>query len=180
MRMKSPLAALIMAAALLVPPVARASDQPAWSVSLLGGYSQFSDKLFYPSDSLADAPVAGFRFGRAFGNWWTLEGTASYASTHGLKRNGVDGPDVVLLNGSGSLVAQITPPNQLRALYLSGGFGYNPYKSDKGKDDVHYGVLEGAGGWKKWFNSGVGPRLEACKIFNMPKKKFTNAHKCHH
>src|SRR5260221_691105 len=123
MRMKSPLAALIMAAALLVPPVARASDQPAWSVSLLGGYSQFSDKLFYPSDSLADAPVAGFRFGRAFGNWWTLEGTASYASTHGLKRNGVDGPDVVLLNGSGSLVAQITPPNQLGALYLSGGFG---------------------------------------------------------
>ncbi|HEY6194594.1 MAG TPA: OmpA family protein [Candidatus Eisenbacteria bacterium] len=177
MRMKSPLAALFMAAALLAPAATRASDQPAWSVSLLGGYSQFSDKFFYPSDSLADAPVAGFRFGRAFGNWWTLEGTASAGSTHGLKRGGGDGPDVVLLNGSGSLVAQITPPNQLGALYLSGGFGYNRYKSDKVKDDVHYGVLEGAVGWKKWFNSGVGLRLEARNLLNMPNKKFTNADK---
>src|SRR5712671_6085527 len=66
MRMKSPLAALFMAAALLVPCAARASDQPAWSVSLLGGYEQYSHKLFYPSDSLANAPVAGLRFGRAF------------------------------------------------------------------------------------------------------------------
>ena len=43
MRFKSSLAALFMAASLLNPAPARSFDQPAWSVSLLGGYAQYAN-----------------------------------------------------------------------------------------------------------------------------------------
>src|SRR5258707_5963013 len=121
-------------------------DSPSWSLSLLGGYAQYSDKFFYPGDSLADAPVAGLRFARSFGEYWWLEGTGSAGKTHGLRRNGTDGVDVNVLNASINAVAQITPPNRFGSVYLSGGFGYNQYKAD-GFNDLHFGVLEGAVGW---------------------------------
>ena len=177
MRFKSSLAALFMAASLLNPAPARSSDQPAWSVSLLGGYAQYANKLRYPSDSLADAPVAGVRIGRGFGEYWTFEGTGSAGKTHGVKRNGSDGPDVTVLNASASLVAQLSPANKFGSLYLSGGFGYNQYKSDAAPDNLHFGVLEAAVGWKKWLNSGLALRLEARNLLNLPEKNYGSANK---
>src|SRR5262249_55416039 len=61
-------------------------DSPGWSLSLLGGYAQYSDRFFYPGDSLADAPVAGLRFARSFGEYWWLEAAGSYGKTHGMRR----------------------------------------------------------------------------------------------
>ena len=175
MRTKYSLAALIMAAALFAPGPARASDLPSWSVSLLGGYEQYSNKMFYPADSLADAPVAGLRIGCTFGEYWTLEAAGSYGSTHGVKRNGSDGPDVTVINASANLVGQLTPGNRYGSVYLSGGFGYNQYDAKSAPDNLHFGVLEAALGWKKWLNSGVGFQLEARNLLNLPQKNLGTA-----
>ena len=178
MRLKSSIAAMFMAAILFSPtPTRAAADQPGWTVSLLGGYAQYSDKLRYPVDSLADAPVFGFRIARALGDYWLIEGTSSYASTHGLQRNGSNGADVTVLNGSGSLVAQMSPSSQYGSLYLSGGFGYNYYNATSASDNLHFGVVEAAVGWKKWLNSGVGLRVEARNLLNMPHDHFVDANK---
>jgi OOP family OmpA-OmpF porin len=181
MRWKSSYAAVLMAAVLFSPAPTRAaaakpaSSQPGWTVSVLGGYVQYSDKFKYPSDSLADAPVYGLRFARAFGDFWMLEATGSYATTHGLQRNGVNGPDVTVLNGSGSIVAQLSPNSKYGTPYLSGGFGYNQYDSNSAPDNVHYGVLEVGVGWKMWINPTFGLRFEARNLLNLPKDNLGSA-----
>jgi len=181
MRFRPSLAAVIVVASLIPTAPARAAqssyDVPAWSVGLLGGYAQYANRFRYPADSLADAPVYGLRISRTFGEYWTLEAAGAYGTTHGLKRNGKGGPDVTVLNGSGSLLAQITPPNRFGSIYLGGGFGYNRYKSDTVKDDVHFGVLEAAVGWKKSWTDVLGVRLEARNLLNLPKKNYGEANK---
>ena len=157
-------------------PAPRMHDSPAWSVSVLGGYAQYANRLRYPSDSLADAPVAGLRIGRSFGEYWWLEGAGSAGKTHELRPNGSNGADVTVLNASINAMAQITPTNRFGSLYLSGGFGYNRYKADA-FDNLHYGVLEAAGGWRKSWSDRVGLRLEARNLLNLPNKNYANANK---
>ena len=146
-------------------------------MSLLGGYAQYSDKLRYPSDSLADAPVGGVRFSKSFGEYWSLEVSGSYAKTHELQRGGGNGADVTVMNGAGSLMAQLTPEAKLGSLYLLGGFGYNQYDASSAPDNVHYGVLEGAVGWMKWMNPRVALRLEARTLLNLPHDNLSSANK---
>jgi OOP family OmpA-OmpF porin len=181
MRQKLPfgqtLAALALVLTLFVPSSARASEEHAWEMSFLGGYSQYSDKLFYPSDSLADAPVFGVRLSRKLGTYWVLEAAGSYASTHGMQRNGADGPDVTMMNASGSLLGQLSAPGRFGMLYLLGGFGYTQYDSDAAPDNLHYGVLEAAAGWKKELNDALTLRLEARNLLNMPNRRYVSANK---
>ena len=56
MRLKHTLVAVGMAAALFLPAGPAHAANPSWSVTGLGGYSQFSDRTFYPvaAESLAD------------------------------------------------------------------------------------------------------------------------------
>ncbi len=177
MRQKLPSAAWLIAVTLLLPARTQAADDHAWSASVLGGYSQFSDRLFYPSDSLADAPVAGLRLGRKLGKYWVLEGAGSYGLTHGIQTGGADGPDVTVMNTSISLLAQLSAPNQFGMLYLLGGFGYTKYDSDVAATDLHYGVLEAALGWTKALNDALSLRIEARNLLNMPNKNYVAANK---
>ncbi len=169
--------AALALAALVLPARTRASSEMPWSISALGGYARYSDHWFYPADSLADAPVFGARLGRRFGEVWTLEAAGSYATTHGLKRNGSDGSDVKVLNTSLSLMAQLTPENQLGALYLLGGMGYTRFDSDAAASDYHFGVLEAAAGWRKTMNEHWSLRLEARNLLNLPKRNYGSANK---
>src|SRR5438045_1184637 len=59
MRLKHALVAALAAAALLMPARSARAEAHAWAVSGLAGYGQFSEKLKYPSDSLADTPIHG-------------------------------------------------------------------------------------------------------------------------
>src|SRR5439155_17538536 len=49
--------------------------------------------------------------------------------------------------------------------------------SDAAPDDLNFGVLEGALGWKKWLSPGVALRLEARNLLNLPQKNYANASK---
>ena len=166
--------ALMLAGVAIAPAHA---DDHTWSMSLLGGYSQYSNNLFYPADSLADAPVLGVRLSRKLGSYWVLEGAGSYASTHGMQRSGADGPDVTMMNVSGSLLGQLSAPNRFGMLYLLGGFGYTQYDSDAAPEDLHYGVLEAAVGWKKELNDALSLRVEARNLLNLPNKDYVSANK---
>ena len=169
--------AALALAALVFPARTRAASELPWSASFLGGYARYSDRWFFPADSLADAPVFGVRLGRHFGNFWVLEAAGSYGSTHGLKRNGSDGPDVTVMNGSLSLMAQLSAPNAWGMLYLLGGMGYTQYDSDAATDNRHFGVLEGAVGWQKPVSDHWSLRLEARNLLNLPEKNYGSADK---
>jgi OOP family OmpA-OmpF porin len=170
------LAALALAA-LVVPARTRAASDLPWSISALGGYARYSDRWFFPADSLADAPVFGARLGRHFGEIWTLEAAGSYGKTHGVRRDGSDAEDVTVMNGSLSLMARLTPPNALGSLYLLGGMGYTSYDADVTDNEYHYGVLEGALGWTKSMNDHWSLRLEARNLLNLPKSNYGTANK---
>src|SRR6266545_4695843 len=168
MRPKHSLAVAIVAGALFLtaPPVR--AENPAWSFSALGGYSQLSARTHYPAaaESLADLPVFGARFSRGLGQFWALELAGSYGSTHSLRRNGSDGDDVTLFNVSGSLIAQLSNDSQWGVLYLLGGGGYTQYKVD-GLDDLHYGTFEAGAGWRVPLGEKVSIRLEARNLLNV-------------
>jgi outer membrane protein OmpA-like peptidoglycan-associated protein len=158
-----------------------AADVPAWTVSALGGYARVSDRFFYRGDSLADAPAIGLRFGRPFGESWALEAAGSYASTHGLQRAGANGADAAVANASAMLLAQLTPANSLGALYLGAGLGYTRYDTKFGlrgakSNNLHFGTLETALGWKKALGERATFRLEARNLLNLPNKNFASAH----
>ena len=170
------LAALVLAMTCFFSTPARADDH-TWSMSLLGGYSQFSNRIFYPADSLADAPVVGLRLSRKLGHYWELEGAGSFGSTHGIQRGGADGADVTMMNVSGSLLGQLSAPNHFGMLYLLGGFGYTQYDSDAAADNLHYGVVEAALGWKKELSDAISLRIEARNLLNMPEKNYVSANK---
>ena len=177
MRWKSSLAALSLAGILFAPAPASA-DEPAWSFSVLGGLSQFSNKLRYPTtDTLSDAPVVGIRLARTFGEYFSIEAAGSWASTHGVKRDGSEGAAVTVINASGSLIAQLGPQRQFGAFYIGAGGGYDRYNSDVATEDLHFGTLEALAGWKKSLGRSVAIRLEARNILNVPKENMNKADK---
>jgi len=151
---------------------ARTHDQPAWSISVLGAYTMYSDRNPYPSYSgLKDGGALGLRFARSFGQYWWLEGAGSAGKTKDWIGN-----DVTVLNSSINAVGQVTPTNVLGSLYLSGGFGYNRYKGDN-FGNLHYGVFEAAVGWRRAWTERVGLRLEARNLLNLPHKDYGSANK---
>ena len=178
MRRSVPLLVLFAAVAALLAP-SRASAMPEghyWWLSPMVGWGQFSDKLRFPTDSLADAPIFGARLGHAFGGGWGIELGGSYSSTHGEDSVGTSTDDVKVMNISGSLM--FTPVSwALGSPYLAVAGGYNQYKSDAAPDDLHYGTFEQALGWQAWFGDHTALRLEARNILNIPHKNWGNASK---
>ena len=173
MRFRLPHVALLAGAlAVLAPALARA-DAPEggyWWFTPMAGWQQFSNKLFYPSDSLDDQVVYGARLGRAFNGMWGLEAGGAYSMPKeaiNLKRQ------VNYYNVSGSLM--FTPAQwKLGAFYLAAGGGYSQYKADN-FTDIHFGTFEQAVGWRSWFGPHVGLRLEARNILAVPKKNLSSA-----
>src|SRR5262245_15178212 len=130
MRLKHALVAAALAAIVLAPARPARAEAHAWAISGLGGYGQFSDKLKFPSDSLADAAIFGGRFARGIGEYWILEVGGAFGTTHEMRRNGTDGADVSIMNLSASLIAQLPPWGKLGRFYAAAGGGYNRYDSD--------------------------------------------------
>ena len=177
MRVKRSLAAGFLLATLLLPAPSANADNKTWTFSVLGGLGKFSDRLRYPADSLDDAPVFGARLGRMFGSRVTLEAAGSYSMTNEIRADGSAGDDVTVINVSGSLLAQLSPPTKLGYLYLGAGGGYNRYKADTVSDDLHHGTFEAMAGWMVPFGDAVGLRLEARNILNVPQQDWTAANK---
>src|SRR4029077_2141587 len=98
MRLKHALVVAALAATILAPARSARAEAHAWVITGLGGYSQFSDQLKYPADSLADASLFGGRFARGIGEYWILEVGGAFGNTHEMRRNGTDGSDVSIMN----------------------------------------------------------------------------------
>ena len=167
MRHKGTLVAWFLLATMLSPAVAMAESK-TWTLSLLGGLSQFSNRLRYPADSLDDAPVFGGRLGYMLGGRVLLEAGGMFSSAKEVRADGSSGEDVSVLNISGSLSSQVSPDSKLGHLYLGVGGGYNRYDSNAATDDVHFGTFDAFAGWMAPLGSAVGLRLEARNILNLP------------
>ena len=176
MRLKHAFAAALMAAAILVPVRAAHAEAHAWAVTGLAGYGQFSNKLKYPVDSLADSPIYGGRFARGIGEYWIIEVGGAFGQTHELRRNGSDGDNVSLMNFSGSLIAQLPPAGHFGRFYAAAGGGYTQYKSDPVKD-LHFGTFEAALGWHIPVTPELSVRLEARNLLAIPHDNWSTANK---
>ena len=177
MRLKHALAAALLAAAILLPARAARAEAHAWAVSGLAGYGQFSEKLKYPADSLADSPIYGGRFARGIGEYWILELGGAFGQTHELRANGSEGDKVSLMNLSASLIAQLPPAGNFGRFYAAAGGGYTQYDSDGAPEDLHYGTFEAALGWHVPVTPALSVRLEARNVLSIPHENWSTANK---
>ena len=175
MRLKHALAALLTAAAILLPVRAHA-EAHAWAVSGLAGYGQFSDKLKFPADSLADTDIYGGRIARGIGEYWILELGGAFGQTKELHRDGTDGDFVSLMNLSGSLIAQLPAWGKVGRFYAAAGGGYTRYTSEP-TPELHYGTFEAAVGWHVPVTPELSVRLEARNVLSIPHDNWSTANK---
>jgi outer membrane protein OmpA-like peptidoglycan-associated protein len=176
MRLKHALAALLTAAAILLPVRAAHAEAHAWAVSGLAGYGQFSDKLKFPADSLADTDIYGGRIARGIGEYWILELGGAFGQSKELRRDGTDGDFVSLMNLSGSLIAQLPPWGKIGRFYAAAGGGYTRYTSDPAPE-LHFGTFEAALGWHVPVTPELSVRLEARNVLSIPHDNWSTANK---
>ena len=176
MRLKHALAATLMAAAILLPVRSAHAEAHAWALSGLAGYGQFSNKLKYPTDSLADSPIYGGRIARGIGEYWILELGGAFGQTHELRPDGSKGNNVSLMNLSASLIAQLPPAGKIGRFYAALGGGYTRFSTDPAPD-VHSGTFEAALGWHIPVTPAISVRLEARNVLSIPKENWSTANK---
>ena len=174
MRMRSTLWLLVLLATGLSASSASAVPEGKFRwITPMVGYGQFADNLSYPfaNDSLDDALLVGGRIGMNLSDQWGLEFGAAYSPAKTARLD----QDVTYLNLSGSLM--FTPLVwDFGAPYVAAGGGWAQRKAD-GIDDIHYGTFEQAIGWRSWFGSNMGLRLEARNVLNVPHENFGSANK---
>jgi OOP family OmpA-OmpF porin len=173
MRNRTLVLILAAAASLTLAGLAAAAPQERhWNVTPMAGYGQFSDKLFYPHDSLENAPLFGLRIGHVMSERWGYEVGGVYSST---KEAAGGKTDVRYLNAAMSLwYSPITW--KLGSPYAAAGFGWSSRKA-KGIDDLHYGTFEQALGWMTPINDKTSLRLEARNVLNLPHTHWGDSRK---
>ena len=176
MRLKHALAATLMAAAILLPVRSARAEAHAWALSGLAGYGQFSNKLKYPTDSLADSPIYGGRIARGIGEYWILELGGAFGQTHELRPDGSKGNNVSLMNLSASLIAQLPPAGKIGRFYAALGGGFTRFSTDPAPE-IHSGTFEAALGWHVPVTSALSVRLEARNVLSIPKENWSTANK---
>ena len=176
MRLKHALAATLMAAAILLPVRSARAEAHAWALSGLAGYGQFSNKLKYPTDSLADSPIYGGRIARGIGEYWILELGGAFGQTHELRRDGSKGNNVSLMNLSASLIAQLPPAGKIGRFYAALGGGFTRFSTDPAPE-IHSGTFEAALGWHIPVTPAISVRLEARNVLSIPKENWSTANK---
>ena len=169
MRMRwLPLIVLTMLAGL-----AHAEPQGRYSwVMPTAGWIQMPTHLFYPSDSLADAPAIGLRLGNQFARHWSLEGSAAYSSTHEavrLKR-------WVAYSDFAGLLAWSPVAWRSGAPYIGAGWGWS-FRSASGFERENFMTTSQEIGWNTWFNDNAGLRLEFRNVIDLPDKNLRGANK---
>ena len=174
MRHRMILAALLLAA-LMAPAPSRANEVAPWSGSVLVGYGRYSDRFFFPNDSLADGALFGARLSRRIGGYWSVEGAASVGPTHELRRDGTKGSSVTVTGASLSLTSQLSEPNAFGSLYLLGGLGWHRQQSSPATTTPSQATLEAALGWTLPVNEHWSWRLEARNLLNLPKGNLGGA-----
>jgi len=173
--MRSRMLALVLPAILLVSSAVHArAAVPEGSFSWLtpmAGWIKFSDRLFYPTDSLKAGPVFGLRLGRNFANGFGIELAGAYSATKeaaGLER------DVTYTNASASIM--FSPIHwAIGSPYLAAGGGATSRKAD-GVDGLDYGSFEQAIGLRSWWGEHSGLRLEARNVLSIPHRNWGQAH----
>src|SRR6185436_2397128 len=134
--------------------------------------AQFSEKLKYPADSLADSPIYGGRIARGIGEYWIIELGGAFGQTHELRPGGGDGDKVSFMNLSASLIAQLPPAGNFGRFYAAAGGGYSQYDSDGAPEDLHYGTFEAALGWHVPVTPELSVRLEARNVLSIPHENW--------
>jgi outer membrane protein OmpA-like peptidoglycan-associated protein len=165
-----------MAATLLLPVRPARAEAHAWAVSGLAGYGQFSNKLKFPTDSLADAAIYGGRIARGIGEYWILELGGAFGQTHEVAADGSKGNFISLMNLSASLIAQLPPAGKFGRFYAAAGGGYTRYTTDPAPD-LHHGTFEAAVGWHIPVTPELSLRLEARNVLSIPKQDWSTANK---
>ena len=174
MRHRMILATLLLAA-LVAPAPSRATEVAPWSGSVLVGYGRYSDRFFFPNDSLADGGLFGARLSRRIGGYWSIEGAASLGPTHELRRDGTKGSSVTVTGASLSLTSQLSEPNSFGSLYLLGGLGWHRQQSSPTTTTPSQATLEAALGWALPLNESLSWRFEARNLLNLPKGNLGGA-----
>jgi OOP family OmpA-OmpF porin len=170
MRLVRTCAALVLAASGIASALpAGAVEVKTWTFSLLGGFGMFDERLHYPADSLADAPLGGARLAYRLGNHFSLEASGSYGQTHELRPSGSNGDDVTVMTAGGALIAHLSPEAKWGDVYLGAGGGYNRYKAKSATDDAHFGTFDVLAGWSIPMGDAARIRLEARNLLNVPK-----------
>jgi len=177
MRLKHALVAAVLAATFLLPARPARAEAHAWAVSGLAGYGQFSNKLKYPTDSLADHAIYGGRIARGIGEYLILELGGAFAQTHEIDKPGAFSDKVSYMNLSASLIAQLPPAGKLGRFYGAVGGGYDRYNSDGAPKDLHFGTFEAAVGWHIPVTKELSLRLEARNVLNIPHDDWSTANK---
>jgi OOP family OmpA-OmpF porin len=144
-----------------------------WNVTGLVGFGQFSDNLFFPHDSLADAPMLGLRLGHVMSERWGYELAGAWSPT---KEAAGAEEDVTYLNASGSLwFSPIT--TRLGSPYAAAGGGWTRRSASSMDDDSHFGTFEQALGWMAPINDKTSFRLEARNVLNVQRTHWGEANK---
>ena len=177
MRLKHALVAAVLAATFLLPARPARAEAHAWAVSGLAGYGQFSNKLKYPTDSLADHAIYGGRIARGIGEYLILELGGAFGQTHEIEKPGAISDNVSIMNLSASLIAQLPPAGKLGRFYGAVGGGYDRYNSDGAPKDLHFGTFEAAVGWHIPVTKELSLRLEARNVLNIPHDDWSTANK---
>ena len=177
MRLKHALVAAVLAATFLLPARPARAEAHAWAVSGLAGYGQFSNKLKYPTDSLADHAIYGGRIARGIGEYLILELGGAFAQTHEIDKPGAFSDKVSYMNLSASLIAQLPPAGKLGRFYGAVGGGYDRYTAKGVADELHFGTFEAAVGWHIPVTKELSLRLEARNVLNIPHDDWSTANK---
>jgi len=177
MRLKHALVAAVLAATFLLPARPARAEAHAWAVSGLAGYGQFSNKLKYPTDSLADHAIYGGRIARGIGEYLILELGGAFGQTHEIEKPGAISDNVSIMNLSASLIAQLPPAGKLGRFYGAVGGGYDRYTAKGVADELHFGTFEAAVGWHIPVTKELSLRLEARNVLNIPHDDWSTANK---
>ena len=167
MRMRTLTPLCLLAAFCLHPTGANAAPEGDYHwITPVAGWANFSNRIFYPTDSLKSAPIFGVRIGRAFQENWGIELAGAYSPT---KEAAGLGRDVTYTNASFNLMYS---PIRGRAgeLYLAIAGGYSTRKN---KDFIRRdgGTFEQALGWRSWWNDKAGIRLEVRNSLNIARQR---------
>ena len=167
MRMRTLTPLCLLAAFCLHPTGANAAPEGDYHwITPVAGWANFSNRIFYPTDSLKSAPIFGVRIGRAFQENWGIELAGAYSPT---KEAAGLGRDVTYTNASFNLMYA---PIRGRAgeLYLAVAGGYSTRKN---KDFIRRdgGTFEQALGWRSWWNDKAGIRLEVRNSLNIARQR---------
>jgi hypothetical protein len=160
-RVRRPLAAMVIAGVLLVRMAGADPVGPHLELTPFGGGTVFDGDVRLDGQPARDGLYLGGRIAYQLHPLFALEAAGGYSST---QEDGPPGKDVTFYHGSANAVW--TPWAGLHGgPYAFLGFGTSQLKPSGGTGDSKAG-LEVGGGWRLWLTDALGLRLEARQLYH--------------